>query len=184
MYNSKVALLCNGPSRSAYDPNKEYAFRIGCNIPWTEVDCTVVLDIGVIQRWVKKPDMIKFPTYLSRTAQREANITGLTKTHGHLFLGTVNPEPEYDSCGHQAATVLINKGYKDIDIYGCDAYFENVIESYTWDIVPERFPNRNMRNGTRNKRAPAWRDRWNKMIQKYPDIKFNFIRGVEDVKEL
>jgi hypothetical protein len=54
----KCAVLCNGPSRSAYNPEKEYAYRIGCNIPWTKVDCTVILDPQMVKVLIKNNESL------------------------------------------------------------------------------------------------------------------------------
>jgi hypothetical protein len=62
----KCAVLCNGPSRFDYQPSTEYDYVIGCNVPWTDVDATVIVDEVVVERWSKQPDLNKLPAYFSR----------------------------------------------------------------------------------------------------------------------
>ena len=64
----KTALLCNGPSRVVYQPNLEYNYIIGCNIPWTKVNSTVIMDVGVLEK-LKEPYML----FISRKAWIECS---------------------------------------------------------------------------------------------------------------
>lgn len=50
----KAALLCNGPSRVAFKSRLGYNYVIGCNIPWTEVDSTVIFDVEVLNHMWEK----------------------------------------------------------------------------------------------------------------------------------
>ena len=62
----KAALLCNGPSRSLFTSTNGYNYLIGCNVPWRQVDATVVLDVGVVQKWWKDK-LPLFPICIAKT---------------------------------------------------------------------------------------------------------------------
>ena len=170
MYNKKVAVLCNGPSRSAYDPNKEYAFRIGCNIPWTKVDCTVVLDPQMANLIASKRSLIDCKIYFSENAWE--HVKDKSKLED-IFLGTIVKTRKGMSSGHLACTKIVELGYKDIDIYGADAMTtgdirsNNVSKSYT----------RNFLDSDGMNMSPDWKHNWERMIQEHPDVKFNFKIG-------
>lgn len=164
----KAAVLCNGPSRSAYNPDKEYAFRIGCNIPWTKVDCTVVLDEQVVRKWAKQQDLITVPTYFSVKAWRETDLLG-REFFRQFLIDLVEPLPEYDSSGHVACSQAIKKGYKDIDIYGCDSWFTQNVDSYTRQFIKSNTIH------TPDTHSIGWRKRWKQIMDNNPDVKLNFI---------
>jgi hypothetical protein len=169
MYNKKVAILCNGPSRSSYNPDTEYAYRIGCNIPWTKVDCTVVLDEEVVRLWHRNHDLITVPTYFSVKAWRETASLGRAFFEPYL-IQLVEPRPEYDSSGHVACSQMIKLGYTDIDIYGCDSWFRQNVESYTHDFVKSKTIY------TADGHVIGWRRRWNEIIKNNPSVTLNFIK--------
>jgi hypothetical protein len=164
----KAAVLCNGPSRVDYQPSTEYNYIMGCNIPWTRVDATVVLDIGVVDKWLKHK-IPQTPTWFSEHAWRETKF----KDRNYFkdsFLGLVKPLPEYDSSGHVACSKLIELGYTEIDIFGCDSWFEDVTDSYTHQFTDTRPQDR-------SKHIVGWRKRWKTIMDGNPDVKLNFIRN-------
>lgn len=170
----KCAILGNGPSRSAYSPDKEYTYRIGCNIPWAVTDCTIIIDPDVITAWSFKLDIIKCPVWLSRVAYSQTGAVRIQSTRvkmrdwiqeNNLFLG-IQYQPEHYSSGHIAAVKAIELGYEDLDLYGFDSYFNDTMDSYTRQHVKDNPMNH----------VEKWRRIWEKMIESYPDIKFNFIR--------
>ena len=162
----KVAVLCNGPSRSAYSPDTEYAYRIGCNIPWAEVDCTVITDEQLITAINKDRSILKYPIYISEEA---LDVARRYKINDLDILGQVDRH-KYASSGHVAVQLAIDLGYKDIDIYGADAQFTNDIRgnihSYTREFVKDVYSNG---SGT-------WKLQWDQMVDNFKDVKFNFIR--------
>ena len=175
----KVAVLCNGPSRSAYDPNKEYAYRIGCNIPWTKVDCTVILDPGVVELIAKDPSLIDCDIYFGIDAWEA--ITPETK-HAvqDLSLGIINYTRKGRSSGNVACLKAVELGYKDIDIYGADAFTCNNTMYNTHD----KSYTRNFKDHEGMNMSPDWRLEFTRMIEVYVDVKFNFIKGDGSVKSL
>jgi hypothetical protein len=173
-YNSKIAaVLGNGPSRKFYDPSKAYAYRLGCNIPWTDVDATLISDDNIVVLWHKNHDLIKVPTYFSRKTWM---FTDELKTFRpfikqfKLFAGVFDRQPN-ESSGNAAAKKLIELGYKELDIYGCDAYFTAThgynIKSYTREFIPGI----DMINN-----SYKWKLFWDELIKKHPEVKFNFIK--------
>lgn len=156
----KTALLCNGPSRVAFNSRLGYNYIIGCNIPWTKVDSTVVLDKDVLEK-MESPNRF----YCSRNAWRECN-------RRERFIGYLvelfDSLPEYDSTGHAAARILLKLGATEIDIYGCDSWFANNTESYTHKYVDSR-------SDDMTKNVSVWRSRWYDLMDKNPSVKFNFI---------
>lgn len=166
----KCAVLCNGPSRSAYNPETEYAFRIGCNIPWTKVDCTVILDPQMVKVLVRDISLIDCGVYFSQAAWdyvEEVGASSLFKS-----LGIIQKTRKGLSSGNLACMKAVELGYKDIDIYGADAMTtsdirsNNVSKSYT----------RNFLDSDSMNMSPDWRTNFNKMIQSHPNVNFNFIK--------
>jgi hypothetical protein len=164
----KAAVLCNGPSRFDYQGRNGYDYVMGCNIPWTEVDSTIVLDIGVVDKWLKNK-IPTVPTWFSEHAWRETKF----KDRNYFmssFLGIVKPLPEYDSSGHVACSKVIQLGYKEINIYGCDSWFTEVTDSYTHQFTDTRPKDR-------SHHIVGWRKRWNAIISANPDVRITFIRN-------
>jgi hypothetical protein len=166
----KAAVLCNGPSRVDYRPSTEYNYVIGCNIPWTTVDATVVLDENVIERWSKQPDLIKVPVYFSRKAWMYTDEIKKRDFFIPYMIEIIDILPEFDSSGHNAVSCMIRKGYTEIDIYGCDSWFEQTIVSYTHQYF------KNLNPDDSKKHINGWRTRWNNIMAGSPEVKLNFIR--------
>jgi hypothetical protein len=162
----KAAVLCNGPSRILFTEPDRYSYLIGCNIPWRQVNSTVVLDIGVVAKWYKH-QFPNVPTWFSEHAWRETKFKD-RNFFMNSFLGLVKPLPEYDSSGHVACSKVIELGYKQIDIFGCDSWFTDTTDSYTHQYVDGR-------PSDRSKHIVGWRKRWNSIIESNPDVVINFI---------
>jgi len=178
MYNKKVAVLCNGPSRSAYDPNKEYAYRIGCNIPWTKVDCTVILDPQLVKVLIRDISLIDCKVYFSQDAWEYVEQIGAKQ----LFdtLGIIQKTYKGLSSGNLACLKAVELGYTDIDIYGADAFTIGNVLNNTVD----KSYTRNFIDSDSMNMSPDWRLNFNRMIESHPEVKFNFIKGDGNVKEL
>jgi hypothetical protein len=171
-YNSKIsAVLGNGPSRKLYDKSKVYDFLIGSNIPWTRVDATVILDEEVIHLWEKNRDLIKCPVLFSNESWMTTSEVGMRQwiLDNNYFINMISREDMLSS-GIYGCKHLIEKGYKDIDIYGCDAYFTDNHETNLGSYTREFLPPPTINNSNR------WKGFWDDLIAKNPDIKFNFIK--------
>jgi hypothetical protein len=156
----KCAVLCNGGSRSLFTSPDRYSYLIGCNIPWRQVNATVVIDVNVLEKW-KDP----CPFYSSINAWRELHKR---QKFEQYFLGFVNTFSEHDSSGHAATRKVIELGYNEIDIYGCDSWFNDNTESFTHQWVDSRLIDSSRQVG-------IWRQRWNDIIVNNPDVVINFI---------
>ena len=172
----KCAVLCNGPSRSAYDPNKEYAYRIGCNIPWTKVDCTVILDPQLVKVLIRDISLIDCKVYFSQDVMEYVEQVAAKQ----LFdtLGIIQKTHKGLSSGNLACLKAVDLGYTDIDIYGADAMTTNDIRS---NNVSKSYT-RNFLDSDSMNMSPNWRTNFNKMIKDHPNVKFNFIKGDGNVK--
>jgi hypothetical protein len=158
----KTALLCNGPSRELYQSDESYKYIIGCNIPWTRVNSTVVMDVGVLEKFDSTCFII-----VSRKAWLECPMKFRNKLIGQI-IGMFDPYPEYDSAGHAACRKLLELGSTEINIYGCDSWFTNNTESYTHQYVDGR-------SVDMSKNVSVWRARWYELMAKNSQVKFNFI---------
>lgn len=162
----KAAVLCNGPSRTLFNSADGYNYIIGCNIPWTKVDSTVVIDIDVISKWLHyKIPLV--PIWFSEYVWREVRLKD-REYFKDSFLGLVKPLPEYDSSGHVACSKVIELGYEQIDIYGCDSWFSNDTNSHTHKYCDTRPTDT-------SKHIEGWRKRWNTIIDGHPEVKITFI---------
>lgn len=158
----KTALLCNGPSRVLYEPKVPYSYVIGCNIPWTKVDSTVIMDVGVLER-ITDPCLM----FISRKAWIECPTKIKDSLIGYVA-GLFDAYPDYDSAGHAACRKLVELGATEINIFGCDSWFTNNTESYTHQYVDSR-------SEDMTKNVSVWRARWYNLISSNPTISFNFI---------
>jgi hypothetical protein len=166
----KCAVLCNGPSRVDFQSREGYTYVIGCNIPWFDgVDATVVLDEAIIEKWIKDPDLIKVPAYFSRKAWAWTDVGNRRDFFRLYLIELIDILPDFDSSGHNAVKCMIRKGFKEIDIYGCDSWFEQTIVSYTHSYI------KNLNPPDDPKRVKGWRGRWNEIMEANPDVKLNFI---------
>lgn len=167
----KCAVLCNGPSRTMYQPSPEYAFVMGCNIPWTKVDATVVLDTTMIEYWYNNPDAITVPTYIGSKGWEKVKQLRAEEFFNKYLIEVIKVGKELDSSGHNAVKCMIKRGFTEIDIYGCDSRFKRVVESYTSNFVEQTVPS-NFRFT-----VEGWNRMWNSIIKNNPQVKINFIKG-------
>ena len=172
-----AALLCNGPSRVAYSATSQYDYVMGCNVPWAKVDSTVLIDKAMAEFWWKNrkaydtdPLTATVPIYMSTRCWMVAKHKTNPDYWKKKLLGLVDAGTKEDSSGHVAARQLISLGYKEIDIYGCDAWFKDDTVSYTHEVlIKKRDADRLISN------AIGWRKTWNEMMQFNPDVSLNFI---------
>jgi len=173
----KAAILGNGPSRVAYTP-VDYDLVLGCNFPWCSVDATVIVDPTVVQKYVNHPELIEpipgfyfnVPAhkYLTKMSKRYPTAATLLNRCVRVF-----PHENWESSGHAAAQVAIDAGASELWVFGCDSYFERTVESYTSihlsnDVASaERYVQR-------------WRRRWQEKVNRYTNVTFNFVRGIND----
>lgn len=167
----KTALICNGPSQDQY-VDLDYDYVMGCNIPQHPVDATVIIDRNVILYWAAMRETITAPCLFSVEAWRFADEIKFRKyilEHGK-FLGLLPKPPEFYNAGHQAAETLIRNGATSIDIYGCDSYFEDTVESSTNKYVDDH------NASSEKQRIKHWRINWERILLSHSDVTINFIR--------
>lgn len=168
----KAAVVCNGPSRFAFQENLKYNYTIGCNIPWTKVNSTVILDSNVVERWSRDLNLISCPAFFTRKswmATDELKIRNYILEH-NLFIGLLPQYPEFYSAGHVAASIVCKNNYKELDIFGVDSMFEDTVVSFTNTLVDDHNPD------SERQRIVNWRINWDKLQKDYPEVIFNFIR--------
>lgn len=158
----RVAILCNGPSRVDFKSSLGYTYIIGCNIPWTKVDSTVVMDVNILQK-MKDP----YSLFVSRKAWIECPNKVKDKLIGYIR-GLFDPLPEYDTAGHVACRKVLELGATEVDIYGCDSWWDDTTESYTHKYSDSR-------SSDMNNHIIVWRTRWKELMDKNPQVQFNFI---------
>jgi hypothetical protein len=166
----RAALLCNGPSREDFlQTSDAYDFIMGCNAPWyTAANATVIVDEIMVRKWFNTPELIKCNAYFSRKAWIYAGEPQFKGFFNKRMIEIVDVLPDFDSSGHVACKILIKQGYDDIDIWGADSWFDNTIVSYTHTITP------NLNPDDSPKHVAGWRNHWNEIIQRYPNVKINF----------
>lgn len=168
----KAAILCNGPSRKSYQPSADYDIVIGCNVPWTDVDAVVILDQEIISLWAKNPELIIVPensVYFGRKAYMFTDEIKKRAFFDPYLRKIVDQRPPYHSSGHIAAEQAIIEGYTELDIYGCDSWFESTLLSSTHEWVNTSSENLMMC-------VTSWRARWDVLIKNNTNVKINFIR--------
>ncbi len=173
----KAALLCNGPSRFAFKSKEGYNYVMGCNIPWCDVDGLTMIDVSVARYYATNelPSCQVFLSDICWNVLKGFRKDGIKLTDYLIsknLLGAIVDTPkEFYSTGHIAALQLIELGATEIDIYGCDSYFEEVIDSITWQYVPSTASDKH-----KAKQIIEWRKNW-AFIQNENNIKMNFIKS-------
>lgn len=160
-------VLGNGPSRKYYDKKGDYV--LGCNIPGKEfrVDATVICDEEIV--WVLKnnPNLIDVPIIVSSKVwekMKELRIDSL------FTIQRVFTTKDWYNTAHYATEFLVETGFNEINLWGCDSIFKNDISSTTDKYV--------YKEDTRGDRfTRQWRRIWNNIFDSHSNIKFNIMRG-------
>jgi hypothetical protein len=173
-------VLCNGPSRISYKENNLPS--IGCNIPWSSVNYTVIFGNDVID--IVDEDMNLIP---QSTKLIVSNITLEYLKQKNLlikFKNKIYSVYNYDlnhrySVGHVAVLTMISMGFKNIDVYGCDNYFDDLLctDSYTrkWKITTKNLKKFHNEAELIN-RGKKWKEEWSYILKKYNKINIKFIK--------
>ena len=168
----KAAVVCNGPSRFAFQENLKYNYTIGCNIPWTKVDSTVILDSNVVERWSRDLNLISCPAFFTTRAWRSTDEYKIREyiLNNNLFIDLMPDVREFFSAGHVAAQIMCENEFTELDIFGVDSMFEDTVVSFTNTLVDDYNPD------SERQRIVNWRINWDKLQKDYPEVIFNFIR--------
>lgn len=171
----KGNVICNGPRWKYYKPNGLFTF--GCNFPPVSVDAASIIDREVVHTWARGQvemltDQFVFNSATTEAFKQERKFFAQNKVH---ILGTFNVLRNYYSSGHWAAYAMIKLGFTELDIYGCDSYFDIDIGSYTDNFIEKGKPNYNP------KFVGEWRKSWDRLAQEEgKGVTFNFIDRIED----
>jgi len=168
----QAALLCNGPSREGFlSSDKKYDYIMACNAPWYNgANATVVIDDIMVRKWYENPELIECNAHFSKKAWICAGEPQWRGFFEKRMISIIDVSPDFDSSGHVACRILLKQGYTEIDIWGCDSWFDNTIASYTHNITP------NLNPDDSPKHIKGWRDHWIKIVERYPNAKINFKR--------
>ena len=166
------AVVANGQSRTRFNSSNGYNYTIGCNIPWTKVDATVILDGNVIERWSRDLSLISCPAFFTTRAWRSTDEYKIREyiLDNNLFIDLMPDAPEFYSAGHVAAMIMCENDFTELDIYGVDSMFEDTVESFTNTLINDYNPDSEVQ------RIVNWRLNWDKLQNDYPEVTFNFIR--------
>jgi hypothetical protein len=166
------AVVANGPSRVAFTSSDGYSYSIGCNIPWTKVDSTVILDSNVIERWSRDLNLISCPAFFTARAWRSTDEYKIREyiLNNNLFIDLMPDVREFFSAGHVAAQIMCENDFTELDIYGVDSLFKDTVESFTNTLVHDHNPD------SERQRIVHWRLNWDRLQNDYPEVTFNFIR--------
>lgn len=155
----KTAILGNGPSRTLYNEDNDFDIVIGCNIPWTKVDATVICDIEIIDLLKKDFTLIQVPVIISTIVfERLKEFKMVDK---FTILDVFKPK-DWHNAAHYAADYLMTKEVDEVHLYGCDSIFEEDISSVTDEVVEK--------NMNLDKFIRKWRKVWDKKFEN--ELKF------------
>jgi hypothetical protein len=178
-------LLCSGPRKKSYKKNG--LPTIGCNIPWTDVDYTIIFDEVVLMKIIEMPDIIKedvkliLSTVAYQELRRTKSVDKLKNKIECVFkYNSLSEKIFLRSSGHYAAEWAIFKGFKKLNIYGCDNWFGDMkCLDNNMHNKANPFYIKNLNEDFDEKyqimRGEYWKKSWEKMIIQNPSIEFNFV---------
>lgn len=139
---------------------------IGCNVPWKNTEYTFLFDIQTTILIPLIPKTCKIVAH-SRVFNKTIDKTRIAF---RFDCGVDNKNILRCSSGHYAAMFMIYKGFKELNIYGCDSWFDtnNYRDSFT-DSKINKPINFVKDLGTH------WKKQWELMILQHKHIVFNFI---------
>lgn len=155
----KTAILGNGPSRILYNSENDFDLVIGCNIPWTKVDATVICDVEIVELLKNDFTLIQIPVIISTVVYEKMKEFRIVESF--TILNVFKPK-EWHNAAHYAADYLMTKEVEEIQIYGCDSIFENDLSSVTDEKIEKKMDS--------DRFIRQWRKVWSKKFEN--DIKF------------
>ena len=176
-------ILCSGPSRKSYIDNG--LVNIACNIPWTRAEYTVVGDPAVILKDIEV-NCISLDTklVLSNLCVEWLKATNKFEQIKHRVHSIYKIQENFiklkRSTGHYACEWAISQGYNELNIFGCDNYFgDNLcIDNWSHEKGQSHYmENHNLKRFKEDLqiRGLKWRHHWSVLINKYNNVKFEFI---------
>jgi len=155
----KTAILGNGPSRILYNSENDFDLVIGCNIPWTKVDATILCDREIVDVIKNDFTLIQVPVIISNIVYERMKEFRIVESF--TILDVFKPK-EWHNAAHYAADYLMTKEVEEIQIYGCDSIFENDLSSVTDEKIEKKMDSERF--------IRQWRKVWSKKFEN--DIKF------------
>jgi hypothetical protein len=178
-------VLGNGPSRKSYIPNDLPS--IGCNCPWCKVDWVIVADPEIIKKSIDDklyiPSTVKI--LLGEGAYRILKSENLFDKIKSQVIGIYkhpirNGLKFTQSSAHFATEWMISQGFNKINIYGCDNYFGDLLnlDSYTHEPGTLEYKQNELVHDEQERilRGKDWQKAWHIIINKNPNIEFNFVK--------
>lgn len=159
----RAAVLGNGKSRFLFTNPKDYDIIIGCNIPWTYVDTTVIIDEKVVEFLYKNKDKSSYCSNIIFSRKSWNKVLELEAES--YFLPTLNSIVEMsegiDSSAHIGLKYLLELGtIETVHMYGCDSRWSTDISSRTHGYVSNKPPNELIT-------ISMWNTRWDEIINKH-----------------
>lgn len=183
----RAHVVGNGPSWVDFKKIKESDFAVGCNISKADVDVTTISDIRLareirpgcielnipiianikIKNWLKSGSPASIKTNISIYEYYSPKLTSEKDEDGLIM----------SSAAHHATLWLINKGYKEIHIWGCDSIADDMMDSHTDELVDC------LTKSDQNKVVKVvnnWRKEWFRLRDSHPEVKIIFHNLISD----
>ena len=167
----KVAVLGNGKSRFLFANPKEYDYIIGCNIPWTDVDSTVIIDEKVVEFLYKNKEKHNYHqnTIFSRKSWTRVVELQAETYFSPMLNSIVEMSEGIDSSAHIALKYALTfDNVSSVHVYGCDSRWIDNISSRTHHYVNNKPPNQAATVG-------LWISRCDDIIQGNKNVEIVFI---------
>lgn len=168
-------MVGNGPSYVDFKKIDETDFVVGCNLPHVPSDLTFIHDIRFLNIIRDKKIKLPCPAMISYKIQ---NIINKNKhKYKNLFevKGVIHKRkpisPSSLSSGHHAVLWLIDNGYEDIHIWGCDGLVNSSMESKTDEYVSVSIKS-NRKHCERH--TEKWRKSWKHIVNNNRKVNFTF----------
>jgi hypothetical protein len=167
----KAAVLGNGKSRFLYTNPNEYDYVIGCNIPWTNVNDTVIIDEKVVEYLYNNKEKYK---YCHKTIFSRKSWTKIIELHAEYYFSPhitkiIEIEEGIDSSAHIALKYILSLDrFSTIHLYGCDSRWSNDTSSRTHQYVNNKPPDQSTI-------LSLWNSKWDSIIDQNMGIDIMFI---------
>lgn len=171
----RAHMVGNGPSYKDFSKIDETDFVVGCNLPHVPSDLTFICDIRFLNTIVDKNLVIPCPAMVSYKIQNYVD-RNKHKYNGKLNLKGVMKKrqpiaPSSLSSGHHAALWLIDNGYEEIHIWGCDGLVTKSMDSKTDEYVTVSVKS-NRKHCERH--TEKWKKSWQHIVKTNGKINFIF----------
>lgn len=171
----KMHLIGNGPSINLF--KNESGIRVGCNFTNADLkpDWTMIADIKPVKKLYEGinlpcPAIITQRAY-NFTAEKAVKLPAERMTIKRIVefvrWDDVDPKWGMNSAQHGVWYGIEEHAPQEVHIWGCDSLWSTNIESSTDNIV-----SKNLELMNKTKIYLVWREYWNSIFYKYPNIEF------------